>query len=678
MRGLGISDIREYVDRTEPRVASDRLVTTLRDRTDGNPLFVAEILRLITLEKEAGDPRRLHLEAVPQTVQAVMTRPFRHLPDTTKELLAVASVLGREFQIAVLAQLSRRDEDEVLGVLEDATAARVVGDVPGAPSALRFAHVLMRRRSTAADGDTPHQAAPGGCTCAARSPRRRPRASPREIAQHALAAADPDAALTFAARAADRARIMLGYDEAARLYRIALEALDLVAAPDDKLRCELLLALAETASAGDRDAAKDACLEAAALARRLGLPYHLARAAAGYGGRTPWSRAGQDTVLVPLLEEALASLPNDEVELRAMLLARLAGALRDEFSRERRTALSGQALELARRAGNPVGLAYALDGRAASIFAPDTVQECLTLAAELRDVAKAMGDKERTIAAHWNMFMAHVLLGEMNAARADFAAAAALTEELRLPVEEHNVEGARAMLALAAGKLEAARASIDTAYAIGLRVQPDMAEPNYVVQQYTLFDLQGRAGEAAEAVEKLARDHPARPVFTCVLAHLYARIGRSRQAAEMLEQLCANECDPIPFDQEWLYALTLLAEAAWVVEHQDAAATIYPLLLPWSELTAADHVEGYGGAASRYLGLLASTLERSDEAEAHFTDALARNIRMGALPWAAHTQRDHAHTLRQRRRDDPRAAELLAKASRTYRSLRMPNPPPAY
>ena len=186
---------------------------------------------------------------------------------------------------------------------------------------------------------------------------------------------------------------------------------------------------------------------------------------------------------------SMASLPNDEVELRAMLLARLAGALRDEFSREPRTALSGQALELARRAGNPAGLAYALDGRAASIFAPDTVHECLTLATELRDVAKKMGDKERTIAAHWNMFMAHVLLGKMNAARADFASAAALTEELRLPVEEHNVEGGRAMLALAAGKLDAARASIDTAYAIGLRVQPDMAEPNYIVQQYTLFDM---------------------------------------------------------------------------------------------------------------------------------------------------------------------------------------------
>ena len=409
LSGLGTSDIREYVDRTEPRVASDRLVTTLRDRTDGNPLFVAEILRLITLEKEAGDPRPLHLEEVPQTVQAVMTRRFRHLPDTTKELLAVASVLGREFQIAVLAQLSGRDEDEVLDVLEDATAARVVGDVPGAPSALRFAHVLMR--------DTLYQQLTA--TRRVRLHREVVRALQEvhaadlgphlgEIAQHALAAADPDAALTFATRAADSARIMLAYDEAARLYRIALEALDLVAVPDDELRCELLLALAETASAGDRDAAKDACLEAAALARRLGLPYHLARAAAGYGGRTPWSRAGQDTVLVPLLEEALASLPNDEVELRAMLLARLAGALRDEFSRERRTALSGQALELARRAGNPAGLAYALDGRAASIFAPDTVHECLTLATELRDVAKAMGTKsapsQRTGTCSWPTF----------------------------------------------------------------------------------------------------------------------------------------------------------------------------------------------------------------------------------------------------------------------------------
>src|SRR5262249_40222742 len=160
-------------------------------------------------------------------------------------------------------------------------------------------------------------------------------------------------------RAADRARTLLAYDEAARLYRMALDALDDADRDDDVLRCELLLALGETVGAGDRAAAKATFLEAAALARRLGLSYQVARAAVGYGGRTPWSRAGDDSVLVPLIEEALAVLPDDEVELRARLLARLAGALRDEHSPRRRAGLSAQALDLARRAGNGAALAYA-------------------------------------------------------------------------------------------------------------------------------------------------------------------------------------------------------------------------------------------------------------------------------------------------------------------------------
>ena len=52
----------------------------------------------------------------------------------------------------------------------------------------------------------------------------------------------------------------------------------------------------------------------------------LARAAAGYGGRIVWARADDD-LLVPLLEEGLAVLSADDVELRVRLLARLAGAL---------------------------------------------------------------------------------------------------------------------------------------------------------------------------------------------------------------------------------------------------------------------------------------------------------------------------------------------------------------
>src|SRR5439155_1564021 len=114
-------------------------------------------------------------------------------------------------------------------------------------------------------------------------------------------------------RAGDRALSLLAYEEAARLYNVAL-----FARPDAPTRCELLLARGEAESrAGRTPAAKETFVAAAEIARKLGLPKALAQAAVGYGGRIVWVRAADDTRLVPLLEEALAALPPDKRALRA-------------------------------------------------------------------------------------------------------------------------------------------------------------------------------------------------------------------------------------------------------------------------------------------------------------------------------------------------------------------------
>ena len=88
-----------------------------------------------------------------------------------------------------------------------------------------------------------------------------------------------------------------------------------------------------------------------------GLADELARAAIGYGGRFAWLRAGDDERIVPLLEQALAALPPGDSIPRARLLARLAGALRDEPSIERRDDLSRRGARdgaPARRSGDAV------------------------------------------------------------------------------------------------------------------------------------------------------------------------------------------------------------------------------------------------------------------------------------------------------------------------------------
>ena len=130
-----------------------------------------------------------------------------------------------------------------------------------------------------------------------------------ELAHHfalAVPAAPPDKAIEYARRAGDRALAQLAYEEAARLYQLALHVLGTAPAGDDERRCDLLLALGESqARAGNAPVAKETFVEAADVARRCGGSRRLALAAAGYGGRLVWGRAGGDDQLVPLLEEGL-------------------------------------------------------------------------------------------------------------------------------------------------------------------------------------------------------------------------------------------------------------------------------------------------------------------------------------------------------------------------------------
>jgi uncharacterized protein HemY len=88
-----------------------------------------------------------------------------------------------------------------------------------------------------------------------------------------------------------------------------------------------------------------------------------------------------------------------------------------------------------------------------------------------------------------------------------------------------------------------------------------------------------------------------------------------------------------------------------------------------------DQAEGIRGSVARYLGILAATLKRWQEAERHFEDAVAMNAQMGARPWLAHTHTDYARMLLARGHPDDRerALKLIRSALTTYRELGMPS-----
>ena len=59
-------------------------------------------------------------------------------------MLVLASVLGREFGLDALARLSDLSRDQLLESLDESMTERVVGEAPGSPGRLRFAHALIR------------------------------------------------------------------------------------------------------------------------------------------------------------------------------------------------------------------------------------------------------------------------------------------------------------------------------------------------------------------------------------------------------------------------------------------------------------------------------------------------------------------------------------------------------
>jgi hypothetical protein len=499
-----------------------------------------------------------------------------------------------------------------------------------------------------------------------------------ELAHHSVAGSEFDKGADYARRAGDRALALFAYEEAARLYATALEALDLARPEDDAARCQLLLLLGDAeARAGNSPNAREVFFEASGIARRLGLTQELAHAAAGYGGRLVFARAADDSRLVPLLEDGLAALGSEDDELRARLLARLAGALRDEHSRERRDAISREAIELARRSGSPVALAYALDCRIAAILAPDTIDERLGLAAELHDVALRTDDRERLISAHVHLFIPRLELGEIEGARAALEVGRERANELRQPAQLWLVVSAQALLALAAGDFaEAERLNQEEALFLGERAQPRLAIPAHALQLQTLRTFQGRAGEVEAMIRDLAEEHPTRPLFRCAVAHLEAELGMTARARAALYELADDDFSALPFDLEWLYALSLLVEVCAELDEPEPAAALHRLLLPWAALNAVDTPEGMRGSVARYLGLAARTTGSLDDAERHFEDALAMNERMGARPWLAHTQEDYARMLLQRDRagDRERGEAMVAAALANYSELGMDGP----
>jgi eukaryotic-like serine/threonine-protein kinase len=153
LRGLGREDIGRFVEATCRVSPPAELVSLIHTQTEGNPLFVTEIVRLLVQEGELT-PERLTRETswslrIPEGVREVIGRRLDRLTERCNETLMVASVIGREFSHEQLSALiDDVSEDRLLDVLEEALSARVIEELPRSLGRYQFSHALIRETLT--------------------------------------------------------------------------------------------------------------------------------------------------------------------------------------------------------------------------------------------------------------------------------------------------------------------------------------------------------------------------------------------------------------------------------------------------------------------------------------------------------------------------------------------------
>lgn len=123
--------------------ADPRVVSVIRSRTAGNPLFVSELVRLLISE------RRLDADGVrstlPNEVREVLRRRLDRLPQQTVASLTVIAVAGGSVQVDLLADVTGVDPDAVLEACEAAVLTGLLLDDAQHPGSFALSHDLVRQ-----------------------------------------------------------------------------------------------------------------------------------------------------------------------------------------------------------------------------------------------------------------------------------------------------------------------------------------------------------------------------------------------------------------------------------------------------------------------------------------------------------------------------------------------------
>ncbi|MGH8886310.1 MAG: ATP-binding protein [Egibacteraceae bacterium] len=685
LRGLGETDVARLIEDTTGVRASGEMVAAVHQTTAGNPLFTAAVADLLARQGSlGGGGLPVGRFAIPQEVRGAIRQRLDRLSEQAGRVLTQAAVIGQQFDLALLARVADVPPEGLEGALTEALGWGILVESTQMPGRLAFSHDLVRR--VLSTQLPPHQRAALHRTVGLALEKLHADAVDPPLAQlahHFVCAAeisgddgDVAKAIDYTQRAGDRAIARLAYEDAVANYAQALRLLK-AAGGGETHRLELLLKHADAQKrAGDVAGGRKAWQQAIELAKRLREPEQLTRAVLGLVG-VPTELWSADETRVALLEEALGFIGEDDPRLRAMLLAQLAIELYWSEAGQRTGPLSLEALRLARSSGDPVALARVLHARHQSLWGPDHLDERLAIASEHIHVATQARDNDMVLAGRRQRVIDLLEQGRIAEADRELEVHDRLGEEVRDPAARWYSLAIRGMRAFMAGRFDEAERLAQAAHSTGNRLERSDASGIYTAQMVWVLRERGdRLEELEPMLDSGVERYPWRPSWRAGRASFYASLGRMDAARREFEFLAADQFACVAAGDGRLPTLTTLAFLADVCAYlcdQRRAGELYGLLLPYAD----QHITGGGyvsyGAASRYLGLLARTTGQHRLARSHFEAALEANRRMGALPWAAHTQHEYAELLLDHgeAKDQPAGLGLLSEALDTANTVGM-------
>jgi len=684
--GLSVDDCGRYIDLAAGAGAGDTLGAELHRETNGNPFFLGEIVQLLLSEGRLDavwDPR-----FVPPGVREVVARRIDRLGDGYRTVLSVAAVFGEAFDRVPLEsalEASSPPVPAVADVLGLAVRDRILVEVESGRR-YAFAHAVIRR--VLIDEVEPSVRAEWHGRIAETLERGRDAPADEiavELARHFAAAGGPAGlrkAFDYARLGAERAARGLGWEEAARLYELALGLGAEAGVLDVVQAIELRLALARALRrAGDVVAARARCRDVAVTCREANRPDLLARAALIHAGPVgDFYRV--DVEGRALLEEASRTADTIDDALRSRLYGRLAGdiiAANEIELMNRALTLGDEAAAAARRAGDGGALAQALLAgfylAALGTRRPQsTPADVATVWQSLEDIlaqAEAGGDFEFTAEIRHTRATALFALGEADGFRAEQTALATLAASVRVPEAVWLADALASMRAVVEGNFVEGRRLSQQALASGLRLQLANASGVYAGQEVMWHAVQGRLGEIVPFLEDFAGRHPGIVVWRSFLA--LARLARGDEIGARAEfhDLIALGFTPARRGVHLRSYLAALAALCIGLREREHAQALYDLVARRPEPWVVDGCATLGPWALA-LGSLARLCGRGADAAGHFEEAIRLGRRMRSRPVVAQAQSLLAGTLLSFDLGTGtrlRALETLAEAEQTARDL---------